>query len=102
MPLSGVLQAVNPFLGALLGDRAGAVNETFLARCFKEIASKAVEELEDNEGEDLCNCEFSLAYGGKILLSNTRLWLKRGRRYGLCGANGTGKVRPQALPLACY
>ena len=29
--------------------------------------------------------------GGKILLNNSRLWLKRGRRYGLCGPNGCGK-----------
>jgi elongation factor 3 len=85
---------VDPFLASVLGDKAAAVNEEFLGRCVREIASKDVEELEDNEGEDLCNCEFSLAYGGKILLSNTRLWLKRGRRYGLCGANGTGKVSP--------
>ncbi len=28
--------------------------------------------------------------GGKILLNNARLILKRGRRYGLCGANGGG------------
>ena len=31
------------------------------------------------------------AAGGKILLNNTRLVLRRGRRYGLCGANGVGK-----------
>lgn len=43
------------------------------------------------EGEDLCNCEFSLAYGAKILLNTATLRLKRGRRYGLCGRNGTGK-----------
>ncbi len=41
---------------------------------------------------DLCDCEFSLAYGAKILLNNTRLRLKKGRRYGLCGPNGAGKV----------
>lgn len=29
--------------------------------------------------------------GGKILLNGARLVLKRGRRYGLCGANGVGK-----------
>ena len=29
--------------------------------------------------------------GGKILLNGARLILKRGRRYGLCGANGVGK-----------
>ena len=46
---------------------------------------------DEDEGEDLCDCEFSLGYGGKILLSATRLYLKRGRRYGLCGHNGCGK-----------
>ena len=29
--------------------------------------------------------------GGKILLNNARLHLKRGKRYGLCGPNGAGK-----------
>jgi ATPase subunit of ABC transporter with duplicated ATPase domains len=43
------------------------------------------------EGATLANCEFSLAYGGKILLNGARLVLKRGRRYGLCGANGEGQ-----------
>lgn len=48
-------------------------------------------EEDEEEGEDLCNCEFSLAYGAKILLNTARLRLKRGHRYGLCGRNGTGK-----------
>ena len=30
--------------------------------------------------------------GGKILLNKATLRLKKGRRYGLCGANGVGKV----------
>ena len=46
---------------------------------------------DEEEGEDLCKCEFSLAYGAKILLNNTYLHLKRGKRYGLCGPNGCGK-----------
>jgi ATPase subunit of ABC transporter with duplicated ATPase domains len=46
---------------------------------------------EEEEGEDLCKCDFSLAYGAKILLNNTYLHLKRGKRYGLCGPNGCGK-----------
>eukprot|EP00842_Homolaphlyctis_polyrhiza_P004925 jgi/Hompol1/5433/HPOL_004443-RA len=49
------------------------------------------EEDDTDEGEELCNCEFSLAYGGMMLLNNTRLKLKRGQRYGLCGHNGAGK-----------
>jgi ABC-type molybdenum transport system ATPase subunit/photorepair protein PhrA len=43
------------------------------------------------EGEELCNCEFSLAYGAKILLNNATMRLIRGNRYGLCGPNGVGK-----------
>ncbi|CAM9333472.1 unnamed protein product [Phaeothamnion confervicola] len=40
----------------------------------------------------LCDIEFSLAYGGKILLHNSRLRLHRGHRYGLIGRNGVGKT----------
>ncbi|GAA5816656.1 hypothetical protein MFLAVUS_010186 [Mucor flavus] len=61
-----------------------------LNKCEEAVTPKDQEEEED-EGEDLCNCEFSLAYGAKILLNRTALRLKRGRRYGLCGANGCGK-----------
>ena len=46
---------------------------------------------DEEEGEDLCNCQFSLAYGSKILLDTAVLRLKRGHRYGLCSKNGTGK-----------
>ncbi|KAF5324672.1 hypothetical protein D9611_004099 [Ephemerocybe angulata] len=54
--------------------------------------TEEVGDLEDEEeGEDLCNCQFSLAYGAKILLNTATLRLKRGHRYGLCGKNGTGK-----------
>ncbi|KAG1474942.1 hypothetical protein G6F56_000031 [Rhizopus delemar] len=62
-----------------------------LSSCEEAIAPKDVEEEELEEGEELCNCEFSLAYGAKILLNRTHLRLMRGRRYGLCGANGCGK-----------
>ncbi|KAJ3081203.1 hypothetical protein HDU79_001532 [Rhizoclosmatium sp. JEL0117] len=46
---------------------------------------------EDDGIEEVCNCDFSLAYGGMMLLNHTNLTLKRGMRYGLCGANGAGK-----------
>ncbi|KAI8342683.1 P-loop containing nucleoside triphosphate hydrolase protein [Chlamydoabsidia padenii] len=62
-----------------------------LASCEEAVAQRDADEEEDDEGEELCNCEFSLAYGAKILLNRTALRLKRGRRYGLCGANGCGK-----------
>jgi len=51
-------------------------------KCYKQCVPKETQEDEDDEGEDLCNCEFSLGYGAKILLNNTRLHLKRGKRYG--------------------
>jgi elongation factor 3 len=52
-----------------------------------------IHEDNDNNMEDyLCNFEFSLAYGGKILLQNTKLKLVRGRRYGIMGKNGVGKT----------
>ncbi|KAJ2962338.1 hypothetical protein NQZ79_g2466 [Umbelopsis isabellina] len=44
------------------------------------------------EGEELCNIDFSLAYGGMMLLNHTKLRLHRGQRYGLCGPNGAGKT----------
>jgi elongation factor 3 len=57
--------------------------------CMPTHRNDSDEDMQDDvEGPTLANCEFSLAYGGKILLNNARLILKRGRRYGLCGANG--------------
>jgi elongation factor 3 len=47
---------------------------------------------DDTEGEDLCDCEFTLAYGTKILLHNARLKLKKGAKYGLVGQNDCGKT----------
>lgn len=46
----------------------------------------------DLEGSNLCNIEFSLAFGGKILLHNTRLKLGIGKRYAVMGKNGAGKT----------
>lgn len=47
---------------------------------------------DDGTGEQICNIRFSLAYGGKILLHQTRLKLRRGHRYALVGQNGAGKT----------
>lgn len=59
--------------------------------CYVICIPKEVQEDENDDGDDLCNCEFSLGYGARILLNNTRLHLKRGKRYGICGYNGCGK-----------
>jgi len=48
---------------------------------------------EDDDGfEEVCNLRFNLAYGGKILLRESKLRLLRGRRYALVGQNGVGKT----------
>ena len=53
----------------------------------RHMGEPPVEEDDDDGEEELCNCEFSLGYGGRILLNNTALRLKRGHRYGLCGVS---------------
>ncbi|WFD30075.1 translational elongation factor EF-1 alpha [Malassezia sp. CBS 17886] len=63
-----------------------------LLQALAKSTGEEVEVFEDEEeGIDLCNCQFSLAYGAKILLNTATLRLKRGHRYGLCGRNGSGK-----------
>ncbi|KAJ3129724.1 hypothetical protein HK098_000503 [Nowakowskiella sp. JEL0407] len=49
-------------------------------------------EVDDEFGEEICNCDFSLAYGSRILLNQTNLTLRRGGRYGILGRNGAGKT----------
>ena len=56
------------------------------------VADEDEVEPDEEEGVDLCNCTFQLAYAAKILLSNAHLRLKRGQRYGLLGPNGSGKT----------
>ncbi|KAG8717324.1 translational elongation factor EF-1 alpha [Ceratobasidium sp. 394] len=67
---------------------AASPEPTSIAR---ELLLRSVNEADGDEGEDLYNCQFSLAYGAKILLNTANQRLKRGHRYGLCGRNGSGK-----------
>ncbi|KAF0268414.1 hypothetical protein FOG51_01172 [Hanseniaspora uvarum] len=46
---------------------------------------------EDDDGIEIVNADFSLAYGSRMLLNKTKLRLIKGHRYGLCGRNGAGK-----------
>jgi len=50
------------------------------------------EEEDDDDKDELCNCTFTLAYGTKILLHNTKMRLLRGSKYGLLGGNDSGKT----------
>lgn len=80
------------YLAALIGEAdAKSVAETLRKRASPAAAEEEEVNSDEEEGEDLCNCTFNLAYGAKILLNQTHLRLKRGQRYGLLGPNGSGK-----------
>ncbi|ORY10053.1 armadillo-type protein [Clohesyomyces aquaticus] len=82
-----------PFIAAIIGDdESKGVADTLRKKSIPGAAAELEEEADEEEGEDLCNCTFNLAYGAKILLNQTHLRLKRGQRYGLLGPNGSGKT----------
>lgn len=86
------LKNVLPFATIFLHEaEAKEIIEEYRKRAIDNIPEPPSFEDEEDDGEDLCNCEFSLAYGAKILLNKTQFRLKRNRRYGLCGPNGAGK-----------
>ena len=72
-------------------SNAAEVCEMIRSKSQSDLALQAKQVEDQEEGEDLCKCEFSLAYGGKILLNQATLHLKTNHRYGLCGPNGCGK-----------
>mmetsp|Transcript_11588 Transcript_11588/g.14380 ORF Transcript_11588/g.14380 Transcript_11588/m.14380 type:complete len:1038 (+) Transcript_11588:101-3214(+) len=76
------------YIGA---DKAEAAVEKVREEA-EEMMDVPEEEDEDDDAEELCNCQFTLAYGTKILLHNTKMKLKRGKRYGLLGGNDSGKT----------
>ncbi|KAF7869944.1 hypothetical protein EAF04_004728 [Stromatinia cepivora] len=83
---------LKPFVVAIAGEKeAQSIVDSLRKRASPGAEAEDAEEADDEEGEDLCNCTFNLAYGAKILLNQTHLRLKRGQRYGLCGPNGSGK-----------
>lgn len=66
-----------PYLKASMpADQCSMVYESFLP-----VAHSYADAVEEGDAAELCNIEFSLAYGGKILLHNTRLRLLAGHRY---------------------
>lgn len=86
-------QNAQPYIAAIVGEAdAKGVAESLRKKASPEAAQVDDIPSDEEEGEDLCNCTFSLAYGAKILLNQTHLRLKRGQRYGLLGPNGTGKT----------
>lgn len=79
-----------PFLPAIVsGDAVKAVAEQVTKEATAALSPEKVDP--EDEEEDLCNAQFSLAYGTRVLLHQTPFRVKRGRKYGLVGPNGAGK-----------
>jgi elongation factor 3 len=91
--LSRINICIAPYLKPLIGDDgsksiADTVHEYFVTEDFRKYG----EQEEEDDGEvEIVNADFSLGYGGMLLLSHTNLRLLKGHRYGLCGRNGAGK-----------
>ena len=73
-----------------LDEYCEQLNRKYRTACLGDVSD--VERVEEEDIANVCNIEFSLAFGGKILLHNARLKLAKGRRYGLMGKNGAGKT----------
>lgn len=94
------IDSLSPYLQILpsISSKEGATEDTITKFCelTKEATFSNLDDDSDEEddfgGEELCNIRFSLAYGGKILLHQTKLRLRRGHRYCLVGQNGVGKT----------
>jgi elongation factor 3 len=87
-------KGLGSFMKLLLGTEKGAEATAAIRQAFLDLdkAKYAPPEEDDgSEGQLLCDIQFSLAYGGLLLLNHTNLKLRRGRRYGICAANGAGK-----------
>lgn len=82
-----------PYLVGLIGeDKAEKVSSAIKQFYIDEDHRKFGQPVVQEEGEtEIVNANFSLGYGGMLLLSHTNLRLLKGHRYGLCGRNGAGK-----------
>lgn len=73
----------------------GAVNGDTIASCTGVLASHP-------ESRDVHIENFSITFHGVELLADTRLELNCGRRYGLLGLNGCGKIDFHKLSLVSH
>jgi elongation factor 3 len=92
--ISRISARVTPYLQHIMkapegGEVVGAAVQQFY---LEEDYRKFGQPVKEDDGEiEIVNTDFSLAYGGMLLLSHTNLRLLKGHRYGLCGRNGAGK-----------
>ena len=89
--ISRIAQNTTPYLQSLM-DNAEAVGQALQQFYQEEDSRKFGAPIKEDDGEvEIVNANFSLGYGGMLLLSHTNLRLLKGHRYGLCGRNGCGK-----------
>jgi elongation factor 3 len=81
-------------LAAFSGNKAAAEKavQSMIPICKDMVKVVIAADDDEDDSEELCNCQFTLAYGTKILLHNTTMRLKRGHKYGLLGGNDSGKT----------
>lgn len=73
-------------------EEADLVSQALQKHFVDEDRRKFGQPIKADTGEiEIVNTDFSLAYGGMLLLSHTNITLHKGHRYGLCGRNGAGK-----------
>ena len=84
---------VGPYLKYILPEDSCKTVADGVQRFFvEEDHKKYGAPIKDNDDEvEVVDANFSLGYGGMLLLSHTNLRLLKGHRYGLCGRNGAGK-----------
>eukprot|EP00301_Raphidiophrys_heterophryoidea_P016188 c25745_g1_i1.p1 GENE.c25745_g1_i1~~c25745_g1_i1.p1 ORF type:complete len:1067 (+),score=364.04 c25745_g1_i1:76-3276(+) len=84
---------LTPYLSVMMeSEAASAVVDKVFRQVQMTMSPLVPDEADDEAAELLCDCEFSLAYGSKILINNAKLRLRRGVRYGLVGQNDCGKT----------
>lgn len=91
--MTRIKNCVGPYLEQIVkDDQAQMVADAVVAHLIEEDHRKFGQPIKEDFGEvEIVNTDFSLAYGGMLLLSHTNLRLLKGHRYGLCGRNGAGK-----------
>lgn len=103
------VSALEPYLSTLIpssndeSDQVTATIESFLSKTQALNSHDDVSSDEEDAfgGEQITDIRFSLAYGGKILLHQTKLRLRRGHVYALVGQNGVGKTSELFVLFAC-
>lgn len=91
--ISRIPECVGPYLRELVKDGEHEAISSSIHAFYEEEDNRKFGQpvKDDNEEVEIVNADFSLAYGGMLLLNHTNLRLLKGHRYGLCGRNGAGK-----------